>query len=80
MPWRQFFPTPMPSPAPIDIAEVLMHLEAAVRDTTDQQPKLRKAGVVDAGALGMFLYFEGFFHILAEWPDTLPYSNGGLSG
>jgi DegV family protein with EDD domain len=51
---------------PDNIAEVLMHLEACVRDTTDQQSKLRKAGVVDAGALGMFLYFEGFFHILAE--------------
>jgi hypothetical protein len=51
---------------PDNIAEVLMHLEASVRDTTDQQSKLRKAGVVDAGALGMFLYFEGFFHILAE--------------
>jgi DegV family protein with EDD domain len=48
------------------IAGVLMHLEAVVRDTTDQQPKLRKAGVVDAGALGLFLYFEGFFHILAD--------------
>jgi DegV family protein with EDD domain len=52
-------------PGPDSIAEILMHLEAIVRDTTDQQSKLRKAGVVDAGALGMFLYFEGFFHILA---------------
>ncbi|MCX5845948.1 MAG: DegV family EDD domain-containing protein [Deltaproteobacteria bacterium] len=48
------------------IAGVLMHLESVVRDTTEQQPKLRKAGVVDAGALGLFLYFEGFFHILAD--------------
>ena len=47
------------------IAMVLAHLEATVRDTTDQHPKLRKAGVVDAGALGLFLYFEGFFHVLA---------------
>ena len=47
------------------IVEILAHLEAAVHDTTDQQPKLRKAGVVDAGALGMFLYFEGFLHFLA---------------
>ena len=47
------------------IAKILTKLEATVRDTTDQQAKLRKAGVVDAGALGMFLYFEGFFHILA---------------
>ncbi len=47
-----------------EIAAILMHLETAVRDTTSQQPKLQKAGVVDAGALGMFLYFEGFFHVL----------------
>jgi DegV family protein with EDD domain len=47
------------------IVEILAHLEAAVHDTTDRQPKLQKAGVVDAGALGMFLYFEGFLHVLA---------------
>ncbi|MDO8723002.1 MAG: DegV family protein, partial [Syntrophales bacterium] len=52
---------------PERIAEILTHLEAVVRDTTDQQPKLSKAGVVDAGALGLFLYFEGFFHILADY-------------
>lgn len=47
------------------IAEVLAYLETAVRDTTAQQPKLQRAGVVDAGALGMFLFFEGFLHVLA---------------
>jgi uncharacterized protein len=47
-----------------EIAAILMHLEAAVRDTISQQPQLQRAGVVDAGALGMFLYFEGFFHVL----------------
>ena len=47
-----------------EIAAILMQLEDAVRDTISQQPKLQKAGVVDAGALGMFLYFEGFFHVL----------------
>jgi len=36
-------------------------LQDVVRDTAEQQPKLREAGVVDAGALGMYLYFEGFF-------------------
>jgi len=48
------------------IAEILTHLESIVRDTTEQQLKLRKAGVVDAGALGMFLYFEGFFYVLTN--------------
>ncbi|MBI4633655.1 MAG: DegV family EDD domain-containing protein [Deltaproteobacteria bacterium] len=50
---------------PERIAELLTQLETVVRNTTDQQQKLRKAGVVDAGALGLFLYFEGFFHLLA---------------
>jgi len=49
---------------PDRVAGVLKHLESVVRDTTDEQPKLAKAGVVDAGALGMFLFFEGFFHVL----------------
>jgi DegV family protein with EDD domain len=47
-----------------EIAVILINLEHTVRDTTNQQPKLQKAGVMDAGALGMFLYFEGFFHVL----------------
>jgi DegV family protein with EDD domain len=50
---------------PDRIAGVLTHLEDVVRDTMNHQPSLRKAGVVDAGALGLFLYFEGFFHVLA---------------
>lgn len=51
---------------PDRVAGVLKHLETVVRDTMDQQPKLTKAGVVDAGALGMFLFFEGFFHVLTD--------------
>jgi hypothetical protein len=42
----------------------LLRLEEAVRSTPGLLPKLAQAGVVDAGALGMFLYFEGFFHTL----------------
>jgi len=49
---------------PDQFAAILAQLEATVRDTMHMQPKLQKAGVVDAGALGMFLYFEGFFHVL----------------
>ena len=45
---------------------VIAHLAAAVRATTDQEPQLRKAAVVDAGALGLFLFFEGFLHIFAD--------------
>ncbi|NPU83525.1 MAG: DegV family EDD domain-containing protein [Syntrophaceae bacterium] len=41
-------------------------LQDVVRDTVEQQPKLRDAGVVDAGALGMYLFFEGFFLALGN--------------
>ncbi|PKN34265.1 MAG: hypothetical protein CVU61_08770 [Deltaproteobacteria bacterium HGW-Deltaproteobacteria-19] len=41
-------------------------LQDVVRNTVEQQPKLREAGVVDAGALGMYLFFEGFFPALGN--------------
>ena len=43
------------------IRDRLSFLAEAVRGTMHQQDKLRQAGVVDAGALGMYLFFEGFF-------------------
>lgn len=49
--------------------KVLIRLEEAVRSTPGLLPKLAQAGVVDAGALGMFLYFEGFFHSLLGITD-----------
>lgn len=45
---------------------VLLRLEEAVRSTTNQLPKLQRAGVVDSGALGMFLFFDGFLHRLVD--------------
>jgi DegV family protein with EDD domain len=42
------------------------HLAEATQATTALLPRLRHAGVVDAGALGMFLFFEGFFRHLGE--------------
>jgi DegV family protein with EDD domain len=42
-------------------AEVVRRLEQAVSATSDQLPELEKAGVVDAGALGMFVFLDGFF-------------------
>ena len=39
-------------------------LEHAVADTVFQQPVLEQARVVDAGALGMHLFFDGFFSCL----------------
>ena len=41
--------------------EVVDDLENAVRATTGQLPELRDAGVVDAGALGMFIFFDSCF-------------------
>lgn len=49
-------------------SRVIDHLESAVRRTPDLLPALKNAGVVDAGALGMFIFFEGFFGRLFD-PD-----------
>ena len=47
------------------VDRIMSRLEKAVRETRETLPKLRKAGVVDAGALGMYIFFEGFFRTLA---------------
>lgn len=53
---------PFPAcPAPAAVHDLLEALEGAVRETPAMLPRLGAAGVVDAGALGMFLFFEGFF-------------------
>lgn len=44
---------------------LIERLEAAVHSTSETLPTLKAAGVVDAGALGMFLFMEGFFSRLA---------------
>lgn len=46
-------------------AAVIDRLEQAVRSTPELLPKLKEAGVVDSGALGMFIFFEGFFKSLS---------------
>ncbi len=48
---------------------ILDSLERTVLSTTDQLPVLQEAGVVDAGALGIFLFLEGFFTSLAGNPS-----------
>jgi DegV family protein with EDD domain len=47
------------------IAVIISRLEKAVQETKEILPKLKKAEVVDAGALGMYIFFEGFFYSLA---------------
>lgn len=51
---------------PEGLIAALSQLENVVAQTVNLQPRLSKAQVVDAGALGMFLFFEGFFHALAD--------------
>ncbi|MBA4397242.1 MAG: hypothetical protein C0394_07665 [Syntrophus sp. (in: bacteria)] len=55
-------------PVPADrawVRRVMDHLTTAVAATTDRQLRLQEAGVVDAGALGMFLFFDGFWNAIA---------------
>lgn len=55
------------APATFDAAwreRLLRRLEGAVLSTPDLLPRLKAAGVVDAGALGVFIYLEGFFNTL----------------
>ncbi len=46
-------------------AQIIDRLETAVKSTPELLPGLKQAGVVDAGALGMYLFFESFFKHLA---------------
>lgn len=50
----------------------LFRLGIAVRETVNQQPKLREAGVVDAGALGMYLFFGEFIKTYLGFTLSLP--------
>jgi uncharacterized protein len=47
------------------VETLIDHLEKAVHSTTELLPRLKKANVIDSGALGMFIFFEGFFKTLA---------------
>jgi len=57
------------SPETEAVRKLLKILEGAVRETRGMLPQLRSASVVDAGALGMFLFFEGFFGRIADRED-----------
>lgn len=49
----------------VDYVEGIMDmLEVSVRTTPDLLPGLKKAGVVDSGALGLYIFLEGFFRRL----------------
>jgi hypothetical protein len=51
------------------VQRVMGRLTAVVSATTDRQMRLKEAGVVDSGALGMFLFFDGFWNALAGHHD-----------
>ena len=48
---------------------VIDALRSAVSSTAETLPALKQAGVVDAGALGVYLFFEGFFAAAADTVD-----------
>lgn len=52
-----------------DIECLLIDLKNTVKSTAQILPKLRAAGVIDSGSLGMFIYLETFFCILMGMPD-----------
>jgi hypothetical protein len=54
---------------PATYSILIEKLEKAVRSTGETLPALKAAGVVDAGALGIFLFMEGFFGCLAGQAD-----------
>jgi uncharacterized protein len=45
---------------------ILRELEKAVLSTPELLPRLKAAGVVDSGALGIFIFLDGFFNTLIQ--------------
>jgi DegV family protein with EDD domain len=54
------------------VTVIIEELEKAVLATKDQLLELREAGVVDAGALGMFVFFDSFLNTIVG--NELKYS------
>ncbi|MCP4691245.1 MAG: DAK2 domain-containing protein, partial [Desulfobacterales bacterium] len=72
----EFFETGENVRDPEAASRVVGLLEEAVWSTTEQIPKLKEAGVVDAGALGIFIFLEGFFYgLLGETDAFRPISS-----
>lgn len=58
-----------PQEASFNTNELTEVLRQSVAQSIARLPALQKAGVVDAGALGMFLFLEGFFKTLEDRQD-----------
>jgi DegV family protein with EDD domain len=48
------------------VDSAIHNMEESVRNTRSRLPVLKKAGVVDAGALGMFVFLESLLHTLVK--------------
>ncbi len=72
----------LPCNWPGGVAGVIDKLAASVAATTSQLSELQAAGVVDAGALGMFIFMEAFLARIAgvdnHFCDIPAYFNGRL--
>ena len=53
------------------VSQVITHLEKATLSTNKLLPKLERAGVVDSGALGMYIFLESFFNRLIGRQENL---------
>ena len=48
------------------LREIVVAGKKAVEETPELLPKLKEAGVVDAGGKGLFFFFEGFYKVATE--------------
>ncbi len=53
------------------VSQVIAHIEKATLSTNKLLPKLEQAGVVDSGALGMYIFLESFFNTLIGRQENL---------
>ncbi len=58
------------------VARIIDRLGEAVKSTPELLPKLKQAGVVDSGALGMYIFLEAFFkHLIGQRNEFRPISS-----
>lgn len=56
-------------PSTWNTAEIIDRMEKTVAATSEMLPELKQAGVVDAGALGMFIFLDAFLGCLTDRMD-----------
>jgi DegV family protein with EDD domain len=65
----QAVPAAEKPPTEWDLETIIALLERCVDDTSNTLPEFREVGVVDSGALGMFIFLESFLDCLAGRAD-----------